>query len=87
LLSKTNKFIFKGHADSKYSLLLIKPVNGKTRNYILLKHNNEWQYSLDLPNGEYLYYYYFDGKNEIDSNNPNKREENGQTYSILEVNN
>lgn len=85
LLLKKTKFNYNGYLDSKYSLLVIKPVNGKKKSYILLKYNNEWQYSLDLPNGEYLYYYYFDGKKEIDPANPNMKEENGQFYSILEV--
>jgi peroxiredoxin len=85
LLLKNTKFSYKGCSDSEYSLLLIKPINGKMKSYVMLKHNNEWQYSLDLPNGEYLYYYYFDGKKEIDSTNPNTIEENGQCYSILEV--
>jgi peroxiredoxin len=85
LLLKNTKFSYKGCSDSKYSLLLIKPVNGKMKSYVMLKHNNEWQFSLDLPKDEYLYYFYFDGKKEIDPINPRMKEENGQYYSILEV--
>lgn len=87
LLKKKNLFSYKGYSNAKYPLLRIKKSDGKQNSYILYMHDGKWQFSLDLPDGDYYYCFYFDGKEFTDPTNSVINDLNNKKYSFIHIKN